>query len=75
MEWELCLLRLLMAPRIAAGPPFLLALIRGAGGNPWRTALRWSLKALHLMLPGKFEEMECPLANAEAWERLWTANR
>ena len=47
------------------------ALIRGAGGEQWRLAVRWSLKALQLLLADKFLDMPCPLSCPAAWELLW----
>ncbi len=71
LEWELCFLRLQMVARISASPPFLRTLVRSTGGAPWRTAVIGSLKAFHLLLSEKFEELPCPLVDAAAWEVIW----
>jgi hypothetical protein len=71
VEWELILRRLQTVARLSGAPPFVSALIRSAGGEQWRLAVRWSLKALQLLLADKFLDMPCPLACPAAWELLW----
>ncbi len=57
-EWELVLMRSQMAPRVSLAAPFILALAKGAGSAPWRAALRWSLKAVSMLLPTKYAELQ-----------------
>ena len=74
MEWEIVFSRLRVAFRLGTGPKFVLALVQSRGGEGWRRALQWSLKALSRLLADKLGSLPCPLLRPQHWEGLWTAH-